>query len=75
MGWTWLHEAEASAATKMTASSVFMMPGATRPNDQRSHAGPRTLKCNRGVLPALAAACGWVGDYSSGKASGSISTK
>jgi len=28
------------------------------PNEQRSHAGPVTLKCNRDGLPALAAACG-----------------
>lgn len=26
------------------------------PNDERSHAGPKTLKCNRDRLPALAAA-------------------
>jgi len=28
------------------------------PNDQRSHAGPRMLKCNRDGLPAVAGAAG-----------------
>ena len=40
------------------ATAVLLVRRVIAPNDQRSHAGPRTLRCNRDELPALADAFG-----------------
>ncbi len=53
---------EVEALSAFCNASVARHGMVERPNDQRSHAGPRTLKCNRDGIPALADAVGSVKD-------------
>jgi len=48
----------ASVPREALAESQVLVPFATRPNDKRSHAGPRALDWNCNALPALADATG-----------------